>query len=127
MLLPERRAVETGVPDIMDDTRGFHEGRLREAFEQIEVIREKNITALDGEFEMWKERVQQSLTALFGEDHRHTNSFRELAFWLVRAGCGEGIHWSRIDKKIWDTDLERAENILSDVLEERSKNRHAGS
>jgi predicted nucleotide-binding protein len=110
--------VETEVQDAMSDTRELHAGRLRKALEFIKDIREQNITALDSKFETWKERVRQSLTVLFGEDHSYTNRFRHLGFWLTRADIGNGIHWSREDQEVLIKDLARAENVLSDALEE---------
>jgi len=118
--LAARHVDKTETPDDMDTVREFHAERLRDELEHIKVIREKNITALDTEFEVWKEKVQQSLTVLFGEDHDCTNRFCELAFWLKRAGCGGEIYWSRIDKKIFNKDLSKAEEIISNALTELS-------
>lgn len=102
----------------MSDTRELHTGRLRKTLESIKDIRKQNITALDSKFETWKERVQQSLTVLFGEDHSYTKRFRHLDFWLTRADIGNGIHWSREDQEVFIKDLVKAENVLSDALEE---------
>lgn len=101
----------------MTNMKEFHKERLKSALEDINVIREKNVTALDSEFEIWKQNVQESLTVLFGEDHGRTDNFRKLAFWLIRTDCGGSIHWSRIDKRIFDKDLAIAKDILSDALE----------
>lgn len=101
----------------MNNMREQHVERLREALEFIKVMRDKNITALDNEFQVWKEEVQQSFTILFGKDHGCTNRFRELDFWLIRSDCGGGIYWSRIDGGILTKDLSRAEEIISDALE----------
>jgi hypothetical protein len=111
-----RQVDKTEAPDVMDTVRELHAERLRDELEYIKVIREKNITALDTEFEVWKEKVQQSLTVLFGKDHGCTNRFCELVFWLKRAGCGGEIYWSRIDKGIFNKDLLKAEEIISDAL-----------
>lgn len=102
--------------------RKLHTDRLQNALEDIKEIREKNVTALDSEFEIWKENVQELLTALFGKDHDRTDRFRKLAFWLIRADCGGSIHWSRIDKGIFEKDLAKAEDILSGALEELPRN-----
>lgn len=115
-----RQVDKTEASGVMDTVRELHEERLRDELEYIQVIREKNITALDTEFEVWKETVQQSLTVLFGEDHGCTNRFRDLVFWLKRAGCGGDIYWSRIDKGIFNKDLLKAEEIISDALTELS-------
>ena len=106
----------------MTNVRELHTERLKVALENIKGIREKNVTALDSEFEIWKQKVQESLTVLFGKDHGRTDRFRELAFWLVRADCGGSIHWSRIDKRIFEKDLTIAEDILSGALEELPRN-----
>jgi hypothetical protein len=111
---------KTEAPDDMNTVREFHAERLRDELERIKVIREKNITALDTEFEVWKEKVQQSLTVLFGKDHDCQNRFCELTFWLKRAGCGGEIYWSRIDKGIFNKDLSKAEEIISNALTELS-------
>lgn len=106
----------------MTNREELHTERLKNALEDIKGIREKNVTALDSEFEIWKQKVQESLTVLFGKDHGRTDRFRELAFWLVRADCGGSIHWSRIDKRIFEKDLTIAEDILSGALEELPRN-----
>ncbi len=106
----------------MTVNRKLHTDRLKNAFEDIKEIRKKNVTALDSEFEIWKQNVQELLTVLFGKDHDRTDRFRKLAFWLIRADCGGSIHWSRIDKRIFDKDLTIAENILSGALEELPRN-----
>lgn len=106
----------------MTNMKELHAERLKNALEDIEGMREKNITALDSEFDIWKQKVQESLTVLFGKDHRRTDRFRELDFWLIRADCGGSIHWSRIDKGIFDKDLAIAEDILSGALEELPRN-----
>ena len=118
--LAARHVDKTEGTDVMDTMRELNVERLRDELEYIKVIREKNITALDTEFEVWKEKVQQSLAVLFGEDHDCTNRFCELAFWLKRAGCGGEIYWSRIDKKIFNKDLAKAEEIISNALTELS-------
>ena len=102
----------------MTNRKELHAERLKNALEDIKGIRERNVTALDSEFEMWRQNVQESLTVLFGKDHGRTDRFRELAFWLIRSDCGGSIHWSRIDKGIFDKDLAKAEDILSGALEE---------
>lgn len=118
--LAARQVDKTEAPDVMDSVRELNAERLRGELEYIKVIRESNITALDTEFEVWKEKVQQSLIGLLGKDHDCTNSFRDLAFWLKRAGCGGEIYWSRIDKGIFNKDLSKAEEIISDALTELS-------
>jgi len=118
---PERHRVETESPDSANDMRKLHTGHLRKSLEYIATMREQYITALDGDFEIWKEEVRRSLTVLFGRDHRYTTGFRDLAFWLTRGDCGDGIHWSRADKKIFDKDLTRSEHLLSDALEKLPK------
>ena len=115
-----RHVDETEASAVMDTVRTLNVERLGDDLEYIKVIRGKNITALDTEFEVWKERVQQSLTVLFGKDHDCTNRFRELDFWLKRAGCGGDIYWSRIDKGIFNKDLLKAEEILSNAMKELS-------
>jgi len=118
--LSARQVGKTEVMDVMDTVRELNAERLRDELEYIKVIRGKNITALDTEFEVWKEKVKQSLTVLFGKDHDCTNRFCELAFWLKRAGCGGDIYWSRIDKGIFNKDLSKAEEIISNALTELS-------
>ena len=107
---------------VMTNVRELHTERLKVALENIKGIREKNVTALDSDFEIWKENVQESLNVLFGKDHGRTDSFGKLAFWLIRADCGGTIHWSRIDKRIFDKDLAIAEDIISGALEELPRN-----
>ena len=102
----------------MNDIRELHTRRLRKALEFIQEIRQKNITALDSEFESWKERVEQSLAVLFGKNHDYASMFWQLGFWLMRADIGGGIRWSKEDQEIFTKDLTRAENVLSDALEE---------
>jgi len=113
--------VETESPGGANDMRKLHTGHLRKSLEDITTMREQNITAPDGKFEIWKEGVRRSLTVLFGRDHRYTNGFRDLAFWLTRGDCGCGIYWSRADKEIFDKDLTRSEHLLSDALEKLTK------
>ena len=107
---------------VVTNVRELHTERLKVALEDIKGIRERNVTALDSEFEMWIQSVQESLTVLFGKDHDRTDRFGKLAFWLIRADCGGKIHWSRIDKRIFDKDLAIAEDILSGALEELPRN-----
>jgi len=102
----------------MTSNRNLHTERLKNALEDIREIRERNVTALDSEFDIWKQHAQELLTVLFGKDHDRTERFRKLAFWLVRADCGGSIYWSRIDKRIFDKDLSTAEDLLSSALEE---------
>lgn len=102
----------------MTNIDDFQVGRLKNNLGEIRGIRGKNVTALDGEFEDWKQSVLESLTALFGEDHDLTSRFRKLDFWLIRTGCSGSIHWSRIDRRIFEKDLVTAEDILSDALED---------
>lgn len=110
----------------MTNIVGLHAGRLKNALEDIRGIREKNVTALDGEFEIWKQNVLELLTALFGKNHDLTGRFRKLDFWLIRTDCGGSIHWSRIDRRIFEKDLATAADILSNASEHLPRNWKAG-
>ncbi len=102
----------------MNNTKDLHARRLQKALEQIEEFRQQNITAHDGKFEDWKERVEQSLGALFGKNHDYTKRFGWLSFWEMRADIGYGLNWTRQDQETFDKDLAKAKSLVTDALEE---------
>ena len=102
----------------MNNTKELHVRRLQKALDQINEFRQQNITAHDGEFEDWQERVEQSLGVVFGKDHDYTKRFGSLSFWELRADIGYGLNWTRQDQETFEKDLAKAKSLLTDALEE---------
>jgi hypothetical protein len=99
--------------------RELHLGRLRKGLAAIPGIRAGSDRALDPSFGSWKSRSEQSLGVLFGEQHQYTRDFSHLNFWLPRVTFGPGpVGWSSHDERQFQEDLIRAEQILTDALEE---------
>jgi hypothetical protein len=104
---------------VTDPNRELHLGRLRKGLAAIPEIRARGDRALDPTFKSWKSRTEQSLGVLFGQEHHYTREFSFLNFWLPRVSFGQGpVSWSSGDQQQFDEDLVRAEQILTDALEE---------
>lgn len=104
----------------MGNVRDLHIKRLNDGCNRISEFRSGNYTAHDVEFSSWKDRVQQNLNHLFGNKHDYARRFSYLQFWDLRATIDlvGGQSWSQEDKQIFDSDLHKAEQILTDALEE---------
>jgi predicted nucleotide-binding protein with TIR-like domain len=97
----------------------LHVQRLRTARAQIAQISEQGLTAHSPDFEAWKDRTQHSLNQVFGEKSAYSNRFWSLSFWMPRMSVGRGsIKWAPIDQQAFERDLQMAERVLSDALEE---------
>jgi len=97
----------------------LHMQRLRDGKAKIPEFRGKRTNAHAPEFKGWKDRVEQALGALFSKDHDYTKRFGALTFWrrrIVVGGARSG--WSGDDQARLERDLELAEQILVDALEE---------
>ncbi len=106
----------------MNSQTDLHLSRLRESLKTINTFRDDRITALDSSFKTWRERTQQSLEALFGEQHAYTRRFSSIQFWQarlrVRMSRSSGPAWSHRDQEIFYNDLARARAVLTDAIEE---------
>lgn len=103
----------------MDRQRQLHAGRLKEGRNRIATLRESGETAHSPGFRAWQERVEQSLEFLFGEDHGYTARFSSLSFWIARMSPMEGgVVWDIDDQERFERDLQLADRILRDALEE---------
>jgi hypothetical protein len=104
---------------VTDANKALHLRRLRQGLEAIPGIREGRDRALDANFQAWKSRTEQSLGVLFGEKHHYAREFSNLNFWLPRMNFSSGpIQWSVRDQERFEDDLVRAEQMLTDALEE---------
>jgi hypothetical protein len=100
------------------EKRTLHIGRLREALEKIPELQSGDTNALSPKFRDWQSRTQHSLNELFGEEHHYAREFFGLSFWLMRVAPAEGLAWTSRDQERFQGDLQRAETILRDALEE---------
>ena len=98
--------------------RELHIKRLQDSLSSISGLRSGGTNAHSPSFESWQERTAQSLR-LFGQDSDYTRRFRQLRFWLARASMGQHM-WAGRDQEIYTTDLQLAEEIIKDALEELS-------
>ena len=102
----------------MDKKINLYIQRLRKGLAQISSFRHNDENAWSENFKIWKQRTQQNLKALFGEDHEYFTRFRRLRFWAMRASLVEAVRWSPEDQQDFEQDLAIAESIVSDALEE---------
>ena len=100
------------------DKRTLHIGRLRLALEKIPELRTGDTNALSPEFHEWQSRAQHSLNELFGEAPHYAREFSGLSFWLMRVVPAGGRTWTNMDQERFDGDLQKAESLLRDALEE---------
>ena len=105
----------------MNGQTDLHLSRLRESLKAINAFRDDRVTALDSSFKTWREGTQESLRALFGEQHAYARRFSSLQFWepQLRAGMSRsgGPAWSHRDQEIFYHDLDRARAVLTDAIE----------
>ncbi len=106
----------------MNDQNSLHLNRLNDSRDAIKVFRDNIVNAFDSDFRSWRERTRQSLSELFGKDHNYVRRFSSLQFWQVRVKVikhrGSSQEWSRQDQAILENDLDCANVILKDALEE---------
>jgi len=105
----------------MNGQTDLHLSRLRESLKTINTFRDDRITAYDSSFKTWRECIQQSLNALFGEQHAYTRRFSSLQFWeprlRARMSRSSDPAWSHRDQEIFYNDLDRARAVLTDAIE----------
>jgi hypothetical protein len=103
----------------MDDLKSLHTKRLNEYFEHIPRIKgDRKVNAWEPRFKVWKDNVKHSLVELFGEKHGYTRRFIRLKFWEMRASLMEEVVLDQDDQKRFSDDLNTAELLLGDALEE---------
>ncbi|MQA92349.1 MAG: hypothetical protein GEU90_19335 [Gemmatimonas sp.] len=102
----------------MNGQRDLHIGRLKSGLQRIAELRESRLTPHDADFRTWKERTYHSLGMVFGTEHDYPNRFSWLHFCLPRASIGRGPSWTSEDQRVLLRDLDTAEAILTDALEE---------
>jgi hypothetical protein len=105
----------------MNGQTDLHLSRLRESLKTINTFRDDRVTALDSSFKTWREGTQESLSALFGEQHAYTRRFSSLQFWeprlCITMSRSSGPAWSHRDQEIFHNDLDRARAVLTDAIE----------
>ena len=102
----------------MESSKQLHVRRLREALVQMPELRAK-YNVHSPEFSTWQDRVSQSLTELFGAEHSYGRRFAYLDFCLARVSMGPGPPpWTDHDQSRYEHDLDQAEQLLKDALEE---------
>ncbi len=102
----------------MDNRTNLHVKRLRDGFNQIQEFRQGNETSESTNFKTWRQRITQSLKTLFGEDHDYFRRFIALHFCDLRVSLMAAPTWSAGDQQRYEHDLNLAESLLTDALEE---------
>jgi len=101
----------------MESQKELHFQRLRESLEQIPSLR--GLTAFSSEFKNWKSRTQQSIETIFGSEHPYSKMFHALVFLEDRVSYGPSESlWELIDKETFEKDLDQAQRIIENALEE---------
>ena len=103
---------------MLDPQKALILKRLEDGLEQIAGIRGRGLDAHHQDFQRWKGRVGQGLVFLFGETHEYTIRFRVLSFWSRQMAPLGGPAWPSRDQARFERDLARAEQVLSDAIEE---------
>ncbi|MGB2804401.1 MAG: hypothetical protein WBD64_05850 [Candidatus Zixiibacteriota bacterium] len=101
----------------MNNQKQLHVKRIREGFEKIPEMRRNKENVWNPSFKAWRDRIVQSLGEVFGKDHDYSKRFSRLIFWNARISTRQH-HWNLDDQAIFEGDLQRAEDLLSDALEE---------
>jgi hypothetical protein len=107
----------------MDDQKELHARRLHEGLTQLAAIREMEQPTFTPDFDLWKQRVLQSLRELFTDKNDYVRNFKNLPFWHsrlivnLRGGSG-GPQWTSGDQRKFDESALIAEQIIKDALEE---------
>ncbi len=97
--------------------RTLHLERLRESLAAIPRLKQMR-DSRPTEFQTWESRTLQSLGVVFTRDHGYYTEFGGLMFCLPGLSLGGGPSWGAEDAEVFDRDIERAEAILKDALEE---------
>jgi hypothetical protein len=85
---------------------------------QIKSFKQCDENAWSPNFKSWKQRNQQSLKEIFGENHDYYLNFKRISFWHTRIGLMKAPSWSSEDQQKFEQNLAIAESIVSDALEE---------
>ncbi len=102
----------------MDNKKDLHIKRLRDGLLQIRSFQKGDKNAWSSDFKSWKQRNQQSLKELFGENHDYYLRLRRLTFCHIRISLMKEPTWSSEDQKLFEDNLAIAESIISDAIEE---------
>lgn len=102
---------------MIDHGNKLHIERLKKSLEEINSIRSTRKNAHDPDLQTWKDRTKQSLRNIFGPEHDYYRRFVNLSFWEMRFIMGKQV-WTGEDQRTFEEDLEKAEAILNDALEE---------
>jgi hypothetical protein len=102
----------------MSEARELHAKRLREALEKIPELGATRNGVRDPKFRAWKDRTRQTLSSLYGEKHDYTRRFEFLTFQELRMRYQDEPEWDEDDQRRFESDLEMAQEILSDAVEE---------
>ena len=101
----------------MERRRDLHIRRITEGRDKIAEFKQGSENAFSTSFKAWKDRINQSLGELFGNNHDYVKRFSRLSFWETRMSIGE-FHWSPQDQRRFINDLYLAEQVLNDAIEE---------
>src|SRR5438046_6619860 len=113
-------------PPSTGPVRKMNIDRLREGLAAIPKWKETH-DSRPPEFQVWQSRTLQSLGAVFGKAHDYYTTFNRLMFCVPGVSWAGGPSWSADDTEAFDRDIERAERILKDALEEVDVLEAAGS
>lgn len=104
----------------MTDNRELHVQRLIEAKAKIPEWKAGPHNPFAPEFTSWQQRVEHSLTQLFGRDHHYRRAFSMLSFWETRMSMGRGlqVRLGNDDDQRYVRDMDRTDAILHDALQE---------
>lgn len=101
----------------MDERKKLHIKRINEGRDQIAEFLQKNENAFSPTFQAWQQRIKQSLSELFGQDHGYSRRFSSLYFHAPRMTPGERS-WDFRDQSNFEKHISLAEQILSEAIEE---------
>ncbi len=100
--------------DIDEKEHLLHLKRLQDGRDAIKQLR--RATSLAPAFKHWQQRVERSLLELFDEDHPYYEDFSTLSF--SDGWPDEPDDWTPEDQQAFGRDLNAAERILADSVEE---------
>ena len=100
--------------DIDEKEHVLHLKRLQDGRDAIKGL--GRATSLRPAFKHWQQRVERSLLKLFDEDHPYYDDFSSLSF--SDGWPDEPDDWTPEDQQAFGRDLNAAERILADAIEE---------
>jgi len=98
------------------DGRQYHLHLKRLQDGRAAIKRLRPATSLAPAFKHWRERTERSLLELFDEDHPYYDDFSTLSF--SDGWPDEPDDWTLEDQETFEHDLNEAERILGDAIEE---------